>query len=101
MKLPDDKHVSATASFVDAKGNPSSVDGPAVWATDRDDILIVVDNGDGSADILPVGPIGSAQVTCTVDADLGDGIVPIVLFGTVEVIAGATIGGVINFGEPQ
>lgn len=100
MQLPDDKTVSATAAFVDAKDNPAKVDGAPVWATDRPDLLSVADNGDGTATITPVGPLGSGQVTCTADADLGAGVVPVILLGTVEVIAGQAVGGAINFGEP-
>jgi len=100
MQLPDDKSVAATASFVDAKGNPAQVEGVPVWGTDRPDLLAVTDNGDGSATVAAVGPLGSGQVTCTADADLGAGVVPVVLLGTVEVIAGTAVGGVINFGEP-
>lgn len=101
MQLPDDKSVSATASFVDAKGNPAQVQGMPVWGTDRPDLLSVVDNGDGSATVSPVGPLGSGQVTCTGDADLGEGVTEVVLLGTVEVIAGTAVGGTINFGEPK
>jgi hypothetical protein len=100
MMLPVDKSVAATASFVDAKGNPAVVEGVPVWGTDRPDLLAVTDNGDGSATVACVGPLGSGQVTCTGDADMGAGVVPVVLMGTIEVIAGAAVGGVINFGEP-
>lgn len=100
MQLPDDKKVTATASFTDAKGNAAKVDGNPVWGTDRDDLLKVADNGDGSATIEPVGPLGSAQVTCKADADVGEGVEELTLLGTVEVIAGKAVAGSINFGEP-
>lgn len=100
MQLPSDKSVSASASFVDARGNPAVVEGTPVWGTDRPDLLAIADNGDGSVTVSPVGPLGSGQVTCTGDADLGEGVVSVVLLGTVEVIAGTAVGGVINFGEP-
>jgi len=100
MQLPDDKSVSATASFVDAKGNAAQVQGTPVWETDRPDLLVMIDNGIGSVIVSALGPLGSGQVTCTGDADLGDGVVPVILLGTVEVIAGTAVGGVINFGAP-
>lgn len=100
MQLPDDKSVSATASFVDARGNAAQVQGAPVWGTDRPDLLAVTDNGDGSASVAAVGPLGSGQVTCTGDADMGEGVVPVVLLGSIEVIAGTAVGGAINFSEP-
>jgi len=101
MQLPDDKSVSATATFVDVKGNAAQVEGSPVWGTDRPDLLNVVDNGNGSATVSPVGLLGSGQVTCTGDADLGAGVVSVVLLGTVEVIAGTAVGGTIEFGPPS
>jgi len=97
MQLPDDKTASAKATFQDAKGNPAKVEGNPVWATDKPDILTVVDNGDGSATISSTGPLGTAQVTCTGDADLGAGVTPVILLGDVEVIAGTAVAGKIDF----
>lgn len=97
MQLPDDKTATGTAKFVDAKGNAAPVQGAPVWATDRTDLLTVTDNGDGSAKIEPVGPLGTAQVTCTADADLGSGVTEVVLLGDIEVIGGQAVGGTIDF----
>lgn len=96
-QLPDDKTATASAKFVDTKGNPAQVEGNPVWATDRPDLLNVTDNGDGTATITAVGPLGTGQVTCTGDADLGSGTQPVVLIGDVEVIAGTAVGGTIDF----
>lgn len=102
MKLPDDKTVAASVAFVGAKGNPAVVDGAPVWGTDRPDLLSVTAAEDGlSATIAPVGPLGTAQVTVTADADLDEGETrELVVLGSVEVIAGEAVAGVINFGEP-
>lgn len=96
MQLPDDKTATGVAKFVDAKGNVAQVQGVPVWATDRPDLLTVTDNGDGSASVSPVGPLGTAQVTCTGDADLGDGVQEVILMADVEVIAGTAVGGSID-----
>ena len=101
MQLPDDKKVSATASFVDAKGNAAAVEGVPSWGTDKPEVLKVTDNVDGSCLIEAVGPLGTAQVTCTGDADLGAGVVPVILLGDVEVIAGTAVAGTVNFGPLQ
>ncbi|HOX27372.1 MAG TPA: hypothetical protein PLL30_17000 [Candidatus Krumholzibacteria bacterium] len=101
MFLPVDKKVGATVSFLDAAGNAAAVEGAPVWGTDRPDLLSVVASADGfSAEVAPLGPLGSAQVTCTADADLGEGLVPLLVMGQVEVIAGQAVAGVINFSEP-
>lgn len=98
MLLPVDRKVSATVSFVDRGGNLAAVEG-YVWGTDRPDLL-TVDAVDGVATITPVGPLGSAQVVVTADADLGEGITELVLLAQIEVIAGTAVGGSINFSEP-
>jgi hypothetical protein len=98
MQLPDDLTATGTATFLDARGNPANVDGVPVWATDHPEILSVVPSVDGfSATIASVGPLGNAQVTCTADADLGEGVREVILMGDVEVIAGAAVGGRIDF----
>lgn len=102
MQLPDDKTVSATVSYVDAKGNPAQVQGAPAWASDNEAVATVAASADGfSATITPVGPLGTAQISVTADADLGDGVVPVTALGTVEVIAGQAVSGNVNFGEPQ
>jgi len=101
MFLPDDKSVTATLSYVDAKGNPALVEGAPVWSTDRPDLVTVTAAADGmSAVIAPVGPLGSAQISVDADADLGAGVTTLTTLGSVEVIAGTAVAGVMNFGEP-
>lgn len=101
MLLPDDKTVSATVSYVDAKGNPAQVQGAPVWASDNEAVVTVAASDDGfSAVVTPAGPLGTAQISVTADADLGDGVESLVTLGSVEVIAGKAVAGAINFGEP-
>jgi hypothetical protein len=101
MQLPDDKTVSATVSFVDAKGNPAKVDGVPVWAVDNTDVVVVTAADDGmSATFTPATTLGTAQVSVSADADLGAGVTQIVGLGTIEVIAGQAVAAQINFGEP-
>ena len=102
MLLPIDKKlVGCTVSYVDAAGNAALVDGVPVWATDRPDLLVLVVSDNGmSCDITPVGDLGSAQVTISADADLGEGLRELVTIGTIECVAGEAVGGVLNFPEP-
>lgn len=96
--LPDDKTAAATVAFVDAKGNPAVVEGAPVWSSSDPAVLSVVAAADGmSAIVTPVGPLGSAQVKVEADADTGEGVVPVILLGDVEVVAGQAVGGTISF----
>lgn len=99
MLLPVDRKVTATVTFTDRGGNAAEVQGSPVWNTDRPDLL-TVEVVDGVANITPVGPLGSAQVVVSADADLGEGFVELIVLGQIEVIAGTAVAGVINFGEP-
>lgn len=102
MLLPIDKKlVGCTIAYVDAAGNAARVDGAPVWGTDRPDLFSLVPAENGmSCDILPLGPLGSGQITVTADADLGDGVKSLVTLGQIETVAGEAVGGVINFPEP-
>lgn len=98
--LPDDKTMPATVSYQDAKGNAASVEGAPVWASANESVATVLPAADGlSAVISPVG-LGSTDITVTADADLGAGVVNIISTGTVEVVAGQAVTGVIEFGTP-
>jgi len=102
MLLPIDKQLlGCTISYVDKAGNAAKVDGFPVWETDRSDLLTIVVAPDGmSADITPVGPVGTAQITVTADADLGEGVKSLTTIGTIECVAAEAVTGVINFPEP-
>lgn len=65
---------SASISIVDSKGRPASVDGVPVWASSDETVLSVAAAADGmSATITTVG-IGTARLSVTADADLGEGV---------------------------
>lgn len=92
--LPDDKTASAAVAYVDAKGNPAKVDGTPVWSSSDDTILTVTPSSDGlTAEVTPVGPLGTAQVKVEADADLGAGVVPLISLADVEVVAGQAVAG--------
>lgn len=99
--LPDDKSVGVTISYVDAKGNPAKVEGVPVWSSSDPAVLAVVAAEDGmSATVTPVGPLGTAQIKVEADADLGEGVAPLITLGDVEVVAGTAVSGVLTFGSP-
>jgi len=99
--LPDDKQVGVIIAYVDAKGNPAKVEGVPVWSSSDPSIVAVVAAEDGmSATVTPVGPLGSAQIKVEADADLGEGVAPLITLGDVEVVAGTAVSGVLTFGSP-
>jgi hypothetical protein len=55
-------------------------------------ILEVTDNGDGTAKVKAVGPVGTAQVQVSADADLGEGVKTVTGVADVEVVAGFLLG---------
>ena len=101
MQLPDDKMLaSVSVKWMDVKGNEAPVQSVR-WGTDRPDLLVITENGNGSVSISPLGPLGTAQVSATADADLGDGVVEVVALGSIEVIAGQAVAGTLDFGAPS
>ena len=78
ITLTDLQKVSCSIKPVDAMGNPAQVDGVPEWSVSDSAMLTVVPSSDGlTAVVSTVGPIGTAQVTVTADADLGEGLVSI------------------------
>ena len=105
MLLPDDKSVSATVAFADAKGKPAKVDGIPIWGSDNEDAATVAAAADGmSAVVTPGALVGpepwTANITVTADADLGAGVVPIIGTGSVTVTGGTASIVEIKFGDP-
>jgi hypothetical protein len=91
---------SATAkvAWVDAGGNPATVDGPTAWASSDTAIATVEANATDSteAQVVSVGPIGPAQLQATADADMGSGVQTITAMLDLTVIAGQASAGTIT-----
>jgi hypothetical protein len=102
-QLPNDKLIVVKVSYVDAKGNPASVDGDVVWDTSNNSVATIEpDQLDSAQCKIIAGGLGTAQVSATADADLGDGVREIVTTLDVTVIAGEAVAGTISpVGEAQ
>lgn len=102
VELTDTQQVVATLSPVDARGNAAKVDGVPAWET-SDATIATVEAGpdDRSVTIRATGPTGSCRVSVTADADLGEGVVPIVGVLDITVIAGAAVTVDISVGAPS
>ena len=102
LVLTDLEKVSLSVAFTSAAGNPAVVDGVPVWGTSDESILSVVAAEDGlSAVVTTVGPIGTAQVSVTADADLGEGIKPLVGTLDVSVVASEAVFAIVASGAPE
>jgi hypothetical protein len=97
-KLPNDHSIQVAVSYVDSHGNPASIDGDVTWDTSDPNIATVeTDAGDSTqAVVVPTGQVGQVQVTCTADADLGEGTRELITTMDVEVVAGEAVTGTIT-----
>lgn len=99
FQLSDVKTASASFSAVDAKGNPAAVENPT-WASSDEAIFTVSVSVDGmTATVIPTGPLGTAQLQFSADADLGAGVVPIGGLADVEIVASQAVSAVISLVE--
>lgn len=100
IKMTNSQQATATIQIVDKLGQPAPVDGIPVWATSDATIVTVTPAADGmSAVVATVGPLGSAKVSVTADADLGTGVSSI--FGSLDVTVtqGQAVGINITLGD--
>lgn len=84
INMTNSQKATASIQPVDKKGQPAPIDGVPTWASSDETIVTVTPAADGlSAEVRAVGPLGTAKVTATGDADLGEGTKPI--FGELDV----------------
>jgi hypothetical protein len=100
MKITVTQKFAAAIQPVDKFGNNALVDGKPVWEAADPTIISLVPSVDGlSVNVIAVGKVGTSQVSCTVDADLGTGVKSITDAFQVDVVAGQAIGLGIVVGE--
>lgn len=89
MQITATQQFDVSFAVTDKKGNPAGVDGVPEWLTDNSDLLTVTPSADGmSCTVVASGVLGSGRVQVNIDADLGDGVTPIIGTLDVEVVAG-------------
>jgi hypothetical protein len=96
--LPTDKTVRMQVAYVDAEGNPATVDGDVAW-TSSDEALATVtpDTTDSTiVTIDPIGGVGQVQITATADADLGAGTRELITTADITIVAGEAVAGTIS-----
>jgi hypothetical protein len=96
--LPSGMQVQVQVTYVDANGNPATVDGLVAWNSSEAGIVdVIVDPTDSTlATVQAAAGLGAAQVTATADADLGAGTRPLVTLMDVTVVAGEAVAGTIT-----
>jgi hypothetical protein len=96
--LPAGKQVKLQVAYVDASGNPATVDGEVQWTSSNDDIAVVWSDAKNTTQaLISAGEqVGQAQITATVDADLGDGVRELVTMMDITVIGGEAVAGTIE-----
>jgi hypothetical protein len=102
--LPNDHLVQVQVAYVDSHGNPANIDGAVTWDTSDANIATVdVDANDSTrATVTPNGQVGQVQVSCSADADLGEGTRELVTTMDIEIVAGEAVAGTISpVGAPQ
>lgn len=100
--LTDIQKVSLSISPKSAAGNPAAVDGVPVWQVSDENVLSLQTAEDGmSAVVSTTGQLGTAQVSVSADADLGEGVQTITGVLDVEVKASAAVTLDISAGVPE
>ncbi len=99
--LGSSEQMRVSVEFVDRRGNPAEVQDPE-WMTDNSELLALEPSEDGKSCLVKaVGPLGLANVTLRADADTGEGVVPILATGEVEVTPGKARTARLRFDPPE
>jgi hypothetical protein len=101
VQLTDVQEARATIAPQDRAGNPASVDGVPTWESSDTSVITVSPTEDGlTADVVTTGTLGTATVTVTADADLGEGVTSLTGTLEVEVIASQAADLNVSVGTP-
>jgi hypothetical protein len=100
--LPADKMITVAVAYQDAQGNDVDLpQGNVQWETSNQTILTSTPdaNDDQQCSLIPAGPLGNAQVTCTGRNNDGTSVIATL---DVSIVSGDAVTGTIQpQGEPQ
>ena len=88
-------------SAVDAKGNPAPVENVVYETSDLQIIVVGVNPNDETKAVVAARTVGTAQVTVTADADIGEGVKELMGLLDVEVVAAEAVALAIEAGVPE
>jgi hypothetical protein len=96
--LPVDHLVKMQVSYVDAAGNPATVDGPVHWESSDESIATIAVDAQDSTIVMvrPAGDLGQVQVRAIADADPGTGVRSLMTVADITVVAGEAVAGTIQ-----
>ena len=102
MRLTTEQFSLIAFVLATALGRPAASDGPPTWASSDETVATVIpDPADPTkATVTAVGP-GVAQISVSVDADLGEGVRTITATGAIEVVLAEAHTIELQFGPPQ
>jgi len=94
----DSAPLTATATFLDARGNPATPGATPTWTSSDESVATIEVAEDGmSATVTVVGGLGAAQITCTDPESADDNTDDVISVGTVSVVPGNAVVGDIQF----
>jgi len=96
MFLSAGQTVNAFINPVDAFGNPAKVESVEWFSSDTSIVEVHADESGLKCDIVSLGHIGNVQISVKADADLGEGIAPLLGTLDIEIVAGQAISLQIN-----
>lgn len=99
--LTDEQQVALSVAYKTAAGNPARVDGVPVWTSSDPSIVSLIVAEDGLSAQAVSGALGSAQITVSADADLGEGVREILATLDIEVHAAEAIAAIVVAGTPE
>jgi hypothetical protein len=68
----DQNFPNVTLAITNAKGAAAPVQGAPVWASSDETVLLVTASADGMTAVVDTVAPGTARITVTADADIGD-----------------------------
>jgi hypothetical protein len=97
--MPVGSMATCSVEWKDAAGNPVKVDGPTTWISTEPTIVQVTGGSSNPliTNIYAPGPLGTAQVQASADADMGEGVRKVTAVLDVTVIMGEAVSGEIKF----
>ncbi len=99
--LTDSQKVTISIAAVDKKGAPADVQGIAFASSDTTVATVEQDAGDMTKAVVVAGMPGSAQISVTADADLGDGVSLLTGVFDLSVVGGQAVGLSVSAGSPE
>lgn len=92
MQLKVSNKLPLSIKLVDKFGNPAAVEGAPAWSLTNTALANLVVSPDGmSAELSPLGPIGTFNVQVSADADLGEGVKTIFGELTIDLLSGEAV----------